>query len=111
MKKILLTGAFAGVIALTCAFGVGCSPAIGSSTAALTEPQGSAPIMPAGHTGRYEDLGVPGCYGCHGASSTANPMLATATILPENHYVDESYGTLAIDPVRYQCLSCHVTSN
>ena len=72
-------------------------------------PEGAAPTMPSGHENRYADLGANGCYGCHGANQDANPMLASATALPADHYAVEaptSIKDLAAD--HSQCITCHV---
>ena len=70
-------------------------------------PRGAAPLMPASHEGRFDDLGAPGCYGCHGSSEQANPLLATAPALPEDHYADGTSASREINPVRAQCNTCH----
>lgn len=106
MKKTALT---AMALTLTLALGAlaGCAGAAGSG-AAGTAPEGTPAPLPASHQGRFDDLGASGCYGCHGANEKANPQLATAAVLPEDHYLNGMYETLALDPVREQCNTCHV---
>ena len=79
------------------------------TTTNLTEMKiASTPsLQPAGHQGRFEEGGVGLCYGCHGAGDLANPMLKAASIMPEDHYVNNSYGSQKISVDRYQCISCH----
>lgn len=73
-------------------------------------PPGAAPVMPAGHEGRFEALGAAGCYGCHGAGDAANPMLAAAVALPDDHYEGGSADSQRIDAAHTLCNTCHVTA-
>lgn len=70
--------------------------------------EGAAPLMPPTHEGRYESLGAAGCYGCHGANEDANPMLAAAVALPDDHYEDSDPTTLTLDGTHGLCNTCHV---
>ncbi|WP_165170233.1 MULTISPECIES: hypothetical protein [unclassified Adlercreutzia] len=104
MRKIAM--AFAtGALVMSLGVLGGCAG--GATSAASSAPDGAPDPMPASHAGRFEDLGANGCYGCHGASETANPMLATATIVPEDHFAQGKYASLAFDSVREQCNTCH----
>ncbi len=47
------------------------------------------------------------CYTCHGNSDAGNPTQVDARIVPEDHYVNKSYDSMAFDPSRVQCQSCH----
>lgn len=105
-------------LALTCAalvFAVslgivfGCAPNQDGPLSATVEggPRGTVPLMPASHEGRFDDLGAPGCYGCHGSNERANPLLATAPALPEDHYAGGTSTSREVDPVRVQCNTCH----
>lgn len=107
MKKTRTKMAAAAVAAmLVAAVGCGCG-STGSAGASADVPQGAPPLMPAGHDGRFQDLGANGCYGCHGANEAANPMLASAPALPDDHYQQGMPATRAVDPVREQCITCH----
>lgn len=68
---------------------------------------GEPPLMPASHAGRYESLGAPGCYGCHGAGEAADHMLAAAPMLPSDHYVDGDALTREVFGPRGECITCH----
>lgn len=105
MKKTALA-AVALTLALSLGAVAGCSSG-GSAADNSTSPEGAPTLMPANHQGRFEDLGADGCYGCHGANEKANPQLASATVIPEDHYLNGMYETLALDPVREQCNTCH----
>lgn len=106
MKKLVivlflcvLTFSFAGII--------GCQ-ATTQKTNLPEEKIASTPaLQPAGHEDRFEEGGAAQCYGCHGAGEKANPMLNGANIMPENHYVDNSYESHVISVDRLQCISCH----
>ncbi|MDO4290710.1 MAG: hypothetical protein Q4C41_05725 [Eggerthellaceae bacterium] len=106
MRKIA-TIAVAAALALTLGALAGCSAGTSTSTTTGAAPEGAPSLMPASHTGRFESLGASGCYGCHGANEAANPMLAQATVVPEDHYAQGSYATMSFDPVREQCITCH----
>lgn len=75
-------------------------------TEAMQGVVGTPPLQPADHADRAQDP-ASRCYGCHGAGSLANPQLADATILPEDHYVDGTYDSRKIVPTREQCITCH----
>ena len=107
LKVTVLSLALAAVLGATALAGCGSAPAKQDVNANV--PEGAAPTMPAGHENRYADLGANGCYGCHGANQDANPMLASATALPADHYSVEaptSIKDLAAD--HSQCITCHV---
>lgn len=101
MKKKLAICLAAVALSASCAL-VGCSGGPVSST-----PAGAPPLMPAGHDGRYENLGPEGCYGCHGANEKANPMLASADRMPKDHYVGADTASLELDPGHAECQTCH----
>ncbi len=106
--EALIVAIAASLLALCCMSAFGCAkPTANVSTNDLDTPAGAAPLMPASHEGRYEGLGANGCYGCHGANETANPMLTTAVAFPVNHYQDGDVTTYTLDPVRTQCITCH----
>lgn len=73
----------------------------------LSYGPGEPPLMPASHAGRYEGLGAPGCYGCHGANEVTDHMLAAAPALPSDHYVDGSVETYEVFGPRGECITCH----
>lgn len=102
MKKMTVLLASLALV-MSCLVVAGCS----SESDAEVEISGTPALMPEGHEGRFENLGAEGCYGCHGANETANPMLATATALPADHYVGGDASSLALDPNRAECLTCH----
>ncbi len=102
MKKIAVA-AVAAALAMSLGALGGCSTAKSSSSTLDGQP---AP-MPANHNGRYMDLGEDGCYGCHGANAKANPQLVGAVVIPEDHYAQGIYATMAINPSYNQCITCH----
>lgn len=105
MKKTLLIAAcFA--LALSVLLFAGCSD---SKSSNLSEGgfAGTPALMPAGHEGRYQNLGAEGCYGCHGANQKANPMLASATAMPVDHYAGANLASFEIDPGHVECQTCH----
>ena len=107
MKKRVFAMLLAVMMIAGLAAGCGSAPAKQDVNANV--PEGAAPTMPSGHENRYEDLGANGCYGCHGANQDANPMLASATALPADHYAVEvptSIKDLAAD--HSQCITCHI---
>lgn len=107
LKVTVLALALAAVLGTTVLAGCGSAPAKQDVNANV--PEGAAPTMPSGHENRYADLGANGCYGCHGANQDANPMLASATALPADHYAVEvptSIKDLAAD--HSQCITCHI---
>lgn len=106
MKKTRTKMAAAVAAAMLLA-AVGCGCASTGAGISADTPQGAPPLMPAGHEGRFQDLGANGCYGCHGANDAANPMLASAPALPDDHYQQGMATTRAVDPVREQCITCH----
>ncbi|HIR01768.1 MAG TPA: hypothetical protein IAA69_05845 [Candidatus Aveggerthella stercoripullorum] len=77
-----------------------------ANTEAMEGVVGMPPLQPADHADRAQDP-ADRCYGCHGAGSLANPQLADATIMPEDHYVDGTFDSRAIVPAREQCITCH----
>ena len=63
--------------------------------------------MPASHEGRFQELGAPGCYGCHGAGKDADPLLTQAPALPADHYVDGDPATREVFGPRGECITRH----
>ena len=108
MKKQLVAGALALAMLTGTMAAAGCAGTEPKNDASANVPAGAPPLMPASHDGRFESLGAPGCYGCHGASARSNPMLNGSVALPEDHYVDGSSQTLELDPTHDQCNTCHV---
>ncbi|MDO4503466.1 MAG: nitrate reductase cytochrome c-type subunit [Coriobacteriia bacterium] len=107
LKVKVLSLSLAAVMGVTALAACGGAPAKQDVNANV--PEGAAPTMPVGHEGRYDDLGLNGCYGCHGANQDANPMLATATALPADHYlVDNPTSVKDFSSDHSQCLTCHV---
>lgn len=76
------------------------------NTEAMLGVEGTPPLQPADHANRAE-YPADRCYGCHGAGSKANPQLADATALPDDHYANGSAESRAIEPARTQCVTCH----
>ncbi len=66
--------------------------------------------MPQNHQSRYSEHGPNGCYGCHGANEKANPQLVQSVAMPEDHYAQDQYATMLIDPGFNQCITCHPQS-
>ena len=87
----------------------GCQAASNKVDVNADTPEGAAKIMPVSHEGRYEEMGANGCYGCHGASTTANPMLTQAVSLPDDHYTTSSPTSMDdLDGTHNLCNTCHV---
>lgn len=103
--KLLASAAVAAALALS----VGCAAQQPAATEndALTPGPGEPALMPASHQGRFESLGAPGCYGCHGAGEDVPAMLADATPLPDDHYVDGDPATREVFGARGECITCH----
>ncbi|MBB3170288.1 hypothetical protein [Parvibacter caecicola] len=96
-----------GAMALTMALAAaGCGGAPSAGGAAEYGP-GEPPLMSASHQGRYESLGMAGCYGCHGANEATDHMLAAAPALPADHYVDGDVATFEVFGPRGECITCH----
>lgn len=108
MKKRIAGIALALTLGAGCLALGGCAEQGAKPDVNADIPEGAAPLMPAGHEGRFESLGAAGCYGCHGASRTADPMLAGAVSFPDDHYAGGNPSSLMMDPVREQCNTCHV---
>ena len=70
-------------------------------------PVGAPPLMPPEHEGRYELLGVNGCWGCHGTNSEGEPFLRAATPMPTDHYADGEATSGAFNTGHNQCITCH----
>lgn len=104
MKKTLVI-AVSFALALSVLLFAGCSG--GSSKSSENSFAGTPALMPAGHEGRYENLGAEGCYGCHGANQKANPMLASATAMPVDHYAGADLASFEMDPGHIECQTCH----
>ncbi len=102
--KLVVSVALAGSLALV----AGCSAASTQKDASLPEPGiGEPSLMPVNHAGRFETLGAPGCYGCHGAGKSAPSQLADATPLPDDHYVNNDPATREVFGARGECITCH----
>lgn len=106
MKKQLLAGALVLAIAGG-TFAAGCSSAPAKEDINANMPAGAPSLMPESHEGRFDRMGAPGCYGCHGANELANPMLNGAKIMPEDHYTGGSYDSMEFDAGHSQCNTCH----
>lgn len=109
-KRILITVVVVLCFGLLFAF-VGCTDD-GTNTTSTgsnsnTQIEGAPAFQPADHEGRFESGGGSFCYGCHGAGENANPMLKDSVAIPEDHYEGESYDSLAVNPERLQCITCH----
>lgn len=96
-----LSGAFVALFLAVC---VGCSA---TPSDELVTSEGEPPLMPATHEGRYEELGMAGCYGCHGVNADGETMNAYATALPDDHYVDGDPATGEVYSLRGECITCH----
>ncbi len=119
MKKLPLAAA---AIALAMSVGTmaACAPTVVASTedaggqsaatagveAPASELDGIPSNTPADHQGRFESMGGEGCATCHGTTD-GKTTAGGGAMLPEDHYVDGSYTTGEIDPVRLQCNTCH----
>lgn len=108
MKKYFVTGALVAAMACGALAAGGCSASEPKEDLNANVPAGAPKLMPADHQDRFERLGAPGCYSCHGASERSNPMLNGVTPIPENHYMDGSSQTFELDPTHDQCNTCHV---
>ena len=108
MKKTLVAAALVVAMAAGLGAAAGCSAEPAKKGVNADIPAGAAPLMPTTHEGRYESLGANGCYGCHGANDSANPMLNGSTALPDDHYVGSDPSAQELDPARRQCITCHV---
>ncbi len=108
-RSIAIVAAVFGLTLSACALG-GCysTNAIKSPSETFDTPEGAAPMLSVAHEGRYESLGAEGCFGCHGSSSEADPFLAKAGQMPDNHYVREDRDSHKIDAAHSLCGSCHV---
>ena len=73
---------------------------------AMLGVEGTPPLQPADHANRAERP-ASRCYGCHGAGSQANPQLADATALPDDHYANGDVESTKLEPAREQCITCH----
>lgn len=102
MKKTHLLVAFA----LSCVLGI--FGVVGCTAPAATNDGGEAvaefPVIPESHQGRFETLGVEGCWNCH----TLDPSQpGAAAAMPDNHYLNGDVTSGKIEPVRNQCVTCH----
>lgn len=105
MKKTKLVCAAALAGALGLAALAGCSQPMADT--GRTYGPGEPPLMTASHEGRFESLGANGCYGCHGSSDAADPFLASAPALPDDHYAGGDKQTREVDGPRGECITCH----
>ena len=108
-RSVKITAAVAGLMISSCAL-AGCysTNTITSPSETYQTPEGAAPMLSVAHEGRYDRLGVEGCFGCHGSSSEADPFLAKAGKMPDNHYANANRESHKIDSAHYLCNSCHV---
>lgn len=100
MIKKLITVLCAGLLAAVCFCAVGCTS--GGSTQAAAEPDGLPALLPADHEGRLATMTGADCFVCH-----EDPGSSGAQEMPEDHYVDGSRDSGAIDSLRNQCGTCH----
>ena len=107
MKKHVVTAALVLVMAMGLGTVTGCSEQPQKEDVNANVPAGSPPLMPVSHEGRFETLGAPGCYGCHGAAEQGNPIMPAATAMPEDHYTGGDSGSMEMDPTHEQCNTCH----
>ena len=109
MKKNVLAITLVCVLVMALGLLVGCGPKTQAEVRAAEEVilDGSPANIPATHGDRFERLGSQGCYGCHGANETANPMLTGAVPMPIDHYTGADVTSFSIDPVHGQCITCH----
>lgn len=102
------------VLTLTLTLALGVMAVAGCTSSAAEEEEvvsdGAPAMIPADHAGRYEEDGAWGCFICHGESDYGNPAMVTAVAMPNDHYVDGDSHTQELDPVREQCITCHVQS-
>ena len=104
MRRPVMIALCAGFVLALGAGVAGCAvPAEKSYDASAHAPA----LMPASHNGRFAELGAQGCYGCHGSSDQADPLLASAPKMPADHYSNSEPASREIDPVRMQCNTCH----
>lgn len=96
--------AVGAVVLMTALAGCGGAPVTGDVAG---YGSGEPPLMPASHLGRYEGLGMAGCYGCHGANQATDHMLAAAPALPADHYTDGDASTFEVFGPRGECITCH----
>ncbi len=106
MRRPIVIALSAGLVIALGTGAAGCTAPSGSPKASDRPPHAPA-LMPASHEGRFAELGAQGCYGCHGSSERADPLLASAPKMPADHYLGGSVDSREIDPVRTQCDTCH----
>lgn len=107
MKKRIITACLCLAVAGSLGMFAGCSGQTGSEAGAETAIEGAPALQPADHAGKFERGGANMCYGCHGNGSLANPQLKGASIIPEDHYTDNSYDSKELAPIRAECITCH----
>ncbi len=108
MRRRIIIGAAGALLALSLAGVAGCAAPAGLGGAGdAARAAGEPALMPASHEGRFQELGAPGCYGCHGAGKDADPLLAQAPALPADHYVDGDPATREVFGPRGECITCH----
>ena len=110
MKKRIITTCLCLAVVGSLGLFAGCSES-GATPSGTSDPKagalGAPALQPADHEGKFERGGSSMCYGCHGNGSLANPHLTGAVLIPEVHYVDGSYDSKELDPIRAECITCH----
>ena len=101
-KKI--TAVAAGALLVVALGGLAGCGGTDATQASAGPAVGEPSLMPASHEGRFYELGADGCYG---ANETTDHMLAQATPLPADHYVDGDVSTYEVFGARRECLTCH----
>ncbi len=103
-RKVVIAG-FACALALSLCGMTACSTQT-SETKTLDQRVTTAK---ASHSGRFETMGSHGCYGCHGATANAWPILTDAPKLPAFHFTVDSPTSFNDLGESYQnCSSCHI---
>ena len=95
---------------LVCALTLGCAGIFGCSSSSTTVKSADDRVSTAKvtHEGRYETMGVKGCYGCHGSNGTAWPMLADAPKLPTFHFTKDKPTSIEdLEDAYSDCATCH----
>ena len=106
MKSKAAFGAVAAALALSCALFAGCGTQQEAPSDAVAGTETTPRLMPAYHEKYVNDTAYE-CYGCHGATDRGNPNARNAVAMPDGHYVNNDPSTQELDPIRYECRSCH----